>query len=122
MVRPFGHQAGHNGQVDLLVIKRDHPAPLGQGSQFGLDQGRAGEDLGGHRAGSVIGALGQNGQRQTEGARCFAGHAGQLTGADEADVVGTQVANLSACSEPDTTGTLGEETENPCQSPFGSAQ
>ena len=115
---PVVRQGAEDGEVDLLVVERDHVAPRGQGPQVGLDQGGAQQHLGRDGAGRIVGALGQHGHREPEGACRFGGHSCQLPGSDEPDVVGAQVASLGDSGGPDTTGTLGEETRAPMAKPL----
>ena len=90
---PLGRQCGHDVEVDLLVVERDDATALGRAPARSLDdEGRPHHHLGGHRAGGVVGALGQHGHGEAEGAGRLAGHAGQLARPDEPDVVGLQLA------------------------------
>ena len=92
----LGRQGGHHLEVDLLVVESHGVAPFGQRAKLRLDEGRPEHDLGRHAAGGVVGALGEHRHRQTEGTRCLAGHAGQLPGPHEPDVMPAQVASLPA--------------------------
>ena len=83
-------------EVDLLVVEGHHAAALGQRAQRRPVGGRAHDDLGRHGAGGVVGVLGQHGHGEAERAGGFAGHARQLAGPDEPDIVGAQLARLRA--------------------------
>jgi hypothetical protein len=111
--RPLGLQFDQEVEVDLLVVEGHHPAALGQRVQRRPVGGRAHDHLGRHAAGGVVGVLGQHGHGQAERAGGFAGHARQLAGPDEPDIVGAQLARLRARIRLDsgagTTGRLREE-------------
>ncbi len=104
-------QGTHDVQIHLLVIEGDHVDPIRQRAQVGLDQRRPDQHFGRDGARGIVRALGQHGDRQAEGAACLGGHPRQLAAADHPDVVGAQVASLGdrSISDPDMTGTLGEE-------------
>lgn len=102
-------QRAHDGQVHLFMVEGDHVDPIRQRPQVGLDQRGSEQHLGRDRGSGIVRALGEHGDRQAERTACFCGHPRQLSGTDHPDLVGAQVASLGKISDPDMTGTLGEE-------------
>ncbi len=106
--RPRGHQFDQEVEVDLLVVEGHHTTALGQRAQRHPIGRRAHDDLGRHGTGGVVGVFGQHGHGEAEGAGGFTGHARQLAGPDEPDVVGAQLARLRARIRLDSgSGTTG---------------
>ena len=111
--RAPGGQLGHHGEIDLLVVEGQDVAAARDVPEVGRDEWRSEHHFGRHRAGGVVGMLGQDDHGQAERAGRLTRHTRQLTGADEPDRVRAQVTRprpgIRLDSGVDTSGRLREE-------------